>query len=279
MPLPGASGGSVVVIQRGSKLRPFLGLRCGQGYSAWFLDVLDVDGHHSVHRVRPGLGPDGDSVAALLFVVGRLFECEYAVAGEGEVVAVRTGETQGDRGPLGVAGGVAAYLPAGGGVLGVVVNGLRAGQFGRLVHIGDNHVDVQFPTLVVGVSGLNGDLVVVVATGVGRALVVGHVPEGEHAARNVEVCPVRSSQAPRDVAVALGVCGGVGGHVAGAVLIVVDDGGNPGDQRWFVHVLDGDGDLDDDGVEGVVPSRHGDLVNVISPGVGGALVVWRAGEG
>ena len=118
---------------------------------------------------------------------------------------------------------------------------------------------MEFPTLIGRVSGLDDDLVLVVAAGVGRALVVGGAGEFEDAVGDGEIALVRAAQAPGDVAVALGVHGGVGGHVAGAVLIVVGDGGNPGDHRRLVNVVDRDCHGD-----GVVDRRVRVSVNVLA---------------
>ena len=238
-------------------------------YSARLLDVLDVDGHRLVDGVRPGHNPDGDAVAALLLEVRRFLECEHAVAGEREINAARR-QAHGDGRALWVTGGVAAHLPAGGGVLGEVIDGVGPGNHGRFVHVLDDDVDVQLSTLVVGVGGLDGDLVLVVAAGVLRALVVGGAGEFEDAVSDGEIAPVRAAQAPGDVAVALGVHGGVGGHVAGAVLVVVGDGGNPGDHWRLVNVFDRDGH-GDGGVDRrvrvsvnvlAVRNRHGERVTV-----------------
>ena len=102
----------------------------------WMLTVTTL-----VDGVRPGHGPHGYDVSALLLVVRRLLECEHAVAGEGEVGAARR-QAKGDGRAFGVAGGVAAHLPAGGGVLGEVVDGVGPGNHGRFVHVLDDDVDV-----------------------------------------------------------------------------------------------------------------------------------------
>ena len=166
-------------------------------------------------------------VGALIFVVGRCSEGKDAVAGESEVSAARQ-QAQGDRGALRIGGSVPSHLPADAGVLREVVDGVRAGQRRRFVHILDDDVDFQFTPLAVGVGGLDDDLVVIVAAGVRRALVVGRAGEPEDAAGDGEVAPVRAAQGPGDVRVALGVDGGVGLDCVAVVLLPVVESGGAG---------------------------------------------------
>ena len=175
---------------------------------------------------------------------------------------------------------------AGSAAIGVVERGgqgcahlrLRGGEGHRagLVEIGDGDGDAQ-RFLVGSVESGDSDVVEVVPVGVGRALIVRHVGEGEHSAVQPEVAAVGAQQLPGDGAVLRVVVHAERPHLPGGVLVVVERH-VPLQRERLVVVGDRHGDVH------VIPPRpvgdgHHDVVLVLGiDSVGRVLVVGRGAK-
>ena len=200
-----------------------------------------------------------------------------AVAGEREISAPRR-QANGRRGALWVAGGVPGDLPAARGVLREVVDGVRPVQHRRLVHILDDDVDVQFRLGVVGIGRLDDHLVVVVPTGVRRALVVGRAGELQLPLEFMLKSPLSVPDKLQEKLVGpSGSRGNVLINRDDPVLVIVVGRIAQVNLRGLVHVCYRHRHGKCGGVGLVVPRLHRDVIDVVPARVPGNLEVGRAG--